>query len=536
MITQRRKPAFSPRTLAPFLAFLALASGVFFRGPVRAEPPNILFIFSDDHACQAIGAYGSRINRTPNIDRIASQGMRFDRCLVTNSICGPSRAVILTGKYSHLNGFRQNEDRFDGDQSTFPKMLQRAGYQTALFGKWHLGSKPTGFDSWEILPGQGHYYNPDLVTPEGTRRVEGYVTDLVTDHAIKWLGDERDPSRPFMLMVQHKAPHREWLPGPVHLDSFRTGNIEEPETLLDDYAGRAAVVAEQKMTIARHMRDGADLKLWRDEDRGTAQWKNSLGRMTNAQRESWERAYAAENEAFLAAKKNLSGDELVRWKYQRYIRDYLRCIQSVDDNVGRLLDWLESSGLADNTIVIYSSDQGFYLGEHGWYDKRWIFEESLRTPLLVRWPGVTTAGTTSDRLVSNLDLAATFLEMAGAAVPDDMQGRSLAPLLRGESSPDWREDFYYHYYELGTHNVAAHYGVVTDRYKLVRYYARLDGQGKPEAVEQWDLMDLVADPAELHSFVDDPRYQDTRARLERRLEEMRIELRVPRDGFPDTSR
>lgn len=489
------------------------------------QRPNILFVFSDDHASQAIGAYGSRINRTPHLDRLAEEGMRFDRCLVTNSICGPCRAVILTGKYSHLNGFRQNGDRFDGTQVTFPKLLREAGYQTALYGKWHLRTEPTGFDDWLILPGQGHYYNPDMISADGQQRIEGYCTDIVTDRAMDWLDNGRDPERPFMLMVQHKAPHREWNPGPQHLNSFRDGEIPEPQTLFDDYSHRAPVVAEQTMTITRHMRDGWDLKLWRPEDVGTRPYENFFRRFTEEQKADWDQAYQAENEAFLKAR--LSGEDLVRWKYQRYIRDYLRCIQSVDDNVGRMLDYLDENGLADNTVVIYSSDQGFYLGEHGWYDKRWIFEESLTTPLLVRWPGQTPAGSTCSEMVSNLDFAETFLELAGAGVPSDMQGRSLVPLMRGEDVDDWRDDFYYHYYELGTHNVAAHYGIVTDRYKLVHYYRRLDEDRQPEQIDQWDLMDLQTDPLEMQSFAEDPEYAPVRRKLASRLEEMRTELQVP---------
>ncbi len=491
----------------------------------RGDQPNILFIFSDDHASQAIGACGSQINQTPHIDRLAREGMRFERCLVTNSICGPSRAVILTGKYSHLNGFRQNGDRFDASQPTFPKMLQTAGYQTAVVGKWHLGCEPAGFDDWLVLPGQGHYYNPDFIGPDGNRRIEGYVTDIITDQAIRWLDLNRADDQPFMLMVQHKAPHREWQPGPAHLNSLRENRIPEPETLWDDYSGRAPVVAEQTMTIARHLRDGWDLKLWRDADRQTPPYQNFFGRFTDRQRAEWQAAYAAENEGFLAT--NPAGTDLVRWKYQRYLGDYLRCIESVDDNVGRLLDYLDKNDLADNTVVIYSSDQGFYLGEHGWYDKRWIFEESLTTPLLVRWPGHTPAGSTCGRMVSNLDFAETFLDLAGVAIPPDMQGRSLVPLLNGQSVEDWRDDFYYHYYELGTHNVAAHYGVVTDRYKLVHYYQRLDENREPQTIDQWDLLDRQADPHELQSFLADPGYADIRQDLATRLAELRQEWRVP---------
>ncbi len=515
------------RELIRHVCLIILLAGLmtFANSKLCAEQPNIVFIFSDDHASQAISAYGSKINSTPNIDRIANEGMRFDRCLVTNSICGPSRAVILTGKYSHLNGFRQNGDRFDGLQPTFAKMLQVAGYQTAVFGKWHLGSDPTGFDDWMILPGQGDYYNPTMLSENGSARIDGYVTDIITDRAIEWLDVQRDADRPFMMMVQHKAPHREWSPGPDHLNSFRDGEIPEPETLFDDYSRRAAVVGEQEMTIDRHMRDGWDLKLWSATDRDTESYESFFSRYSPEQKQAWEAAYREENEAFMAA--NLTGKELTRWKYQRYIRDYLRCIQSVDDNVGRLLDYLEQNDLAKNTIVIYSSDQGFYLGEHGWYDKRWIFEESLTTPLLVRWPGNVAPGSTCNRIVSNLDFAETFLDVAGVKIPADMQGKSLAPLLRGDTLDDWRTEFYYHYYELGTHNVAAHYGIVTDRYKLVNYYKKLDENGKPAAIDQWDLMDRKLDPKEMRSYIDDPDYSPIRRKLATRLQALREKLLVP---------
>lgn len=488
------------------------------------DRPNIVFIFSDDHAFQAVSAYDSKINQTPNIDRIANAGMRFDRCLVTNSICGPSRAVILTGKYSHLNGFMRNGNRFDSSQQTFPKLLQKAGYQTAVYGKWHLGSEPTGFDDWCVLPGQGSYYNPDFLLPGGEKeRVEGYCTDVVTDKALDWLKNGRDSEKPFMLMVQHKAPHREWNPGREHLTTFDGEKIREPETLFDDYSQRASVLGDQTMTIKNHMRLGFDLKVWTDEDKqGSNDYNRFFERMTEKQKAEWNAAYEPKNQEFLAA--NLQGEDLIKWKYQRYIKDYLRCIQSVDDNVGRVLDYLEANGLDENTVVIYSSDQGFYLGEHGWYDKRWIFEESLRTPLVVQWPGMIKANSANENLVSNVDFAQTFLEMAGVQIPDDMQGKSLVPLLKGEDT-DWRKSFYYHYYQLGTHNVAAHYGVVTDRYKLIHYYGERREQQDFE-IDMWDLMDLKVDPLEMKSFYTDPEYTDVKAELMKELERLRTDLKV----------
>ena len=381
-----------------------------------AEPPNIIFIFSDDHASHAIGAYGSSINQTPNIDRLASEGLIFRNAFVTNSICAPSRAVILTGKHSHLNGVLTNRERFDSAQVTFPKLLQSAGYQTAMIGKWHLKSAPTGFDYWEVLPGQGTYYNPDFRTPDGIVPHTGYVTDIITDKVLEWLEHGRDDARPFMLMYQHKAPHRRWEPGPDHLTLYDNVTMPEPETLFDDYASRSGAARTQEMTISQHLFD-LDLKLVPPPQ------------LNEQQLAKWEAAYNPKNAAMRESAP--SGDDRTRWNYQRYIKDYLRTIASIDDNLGRFLAFLDESGLADNTVVIYSSDQGFYLGDHGWYDKRWMYEESLRMPLIVRWPGVVEAGPENADLVQNLDFAQTFLEIAGVEAPADMQGRSLAPLFRG---------------------------------------------------------------------------------------------------------
>ncbi|MCL7961179.1 MAG: sulfatase [marine benthic group bacterium] len=489
--------------------------------PARSERPNILFVFADDHAYQAIGAYGSAINRTPNIDRLAEGGMRFDRAVVTNSICAPARAVIQTGRYSHLNGVRDNSHVFDGGQVTFPKLLREAGYQTAMIGKWHLKSAPTGFDHWEVLPGQGAYYNPDLLYPDADttamQRREGYVTDIVTDLALEWLAEGRDAGQPFLLMVQHKAPHRSWMPGPDHLATFENVTIPEPETLFDDYAGRASPAANQEMTIARHMFDVYDLKLEPLPGTDLPEWQASaFERMSAEQKTAWDAAYGPRNEAFRAHEPE--GDDLTRWKYQRYIKDYLRTIASIDDNLGRILDWLDETGLSENTVVVYTSDQGFYLGEHGWYDKRWMYEESFRTPLVVRWPGQTEPGSSSGAIVSNLDFAPTFLELAGLAAPSHMQGQSMVPLLEGQTPPDWRSSFYYHYYEAdGPHAVAEHYGVATDRYKLIRY----------PATDEWELFDLETDPHELMSRAEDPAYAGIRLELEAELERLREDLEVP---------
>jgi N-acetylglucosamine-6-sulfatase len=462
-----------------------------------AKQPNIVFIFSDDHAVQAISAYGSKINKTPNLDRIARQGVTFDRCFCGNSICAPSRASVLTGKHSHINGLMTNGTTFDGSQPTLPKYLQQAGYQTALIGKWHLGSDPTGFDYWQILPGQGAYYNPSFLTAKGEVDYTGYVTDLTTDMAVDWLDAKRDSSKPFLLMCQHKAPHRVWAPGPGYLTMYDDVEIPEPDTLFDDYSGRSEALKSNEMMVAAHLMYDYDLKVTGSKVKdalGRSYENYERQRMTPEQRQRWDTAYDPKNERFKAAK--LTGKDLVRWKYQRYIKDYLRCIASLDDNVGRLLDYLDDHGLADNTIVVYSSDQGFYLGEHGWYDKRWMYEESFRMPFLVRWPGVAKAGARTSGLAQNIDFAPTFLDAAGVVVPADMQGRSLKPLLGGETPPGWRKSVYYHYYERGEHNVPPHEGVRTDRYKLVHFYD----------TEEWELFDLAKDPQEMVSVYSNEAY------------------------------
>jgi arylsulfatase A-like enzyme len=505
--------------LLPAALLLGLSTGACRSGEATspAAPPrrpNLVFVFSDDHSPAAIGAYGSRINETPGIDRLAREGMTFDTALVTNSICAPSRAVILTGKHSPANGVRDNGAVFDGAQTTFPKLLQEAGYATAMIGKWHLKSDPTGFDHWEVLPGQGHYYNPDFRSAAGTRRIPGHVTDITTELAIEWLETGRDASKPFLLMCQHKAPHRSWMPAPEDLALFDGVEIPEPATLFDDYATRGDAARQQEMEIDRHMYFYYDLKVppldpdakLEGPDRWTAE---AMKRLSTEQRERFLAAFAEENEAFHAA--GLEGRELVRWKYQRYIKNYLRCIAGVDRSVGQLLDWLEENDLAEDTIVIYASDQGFYLGEHGWYDKRFMYEPSLRMPLLVRWPGVTAPGSRDDHLVQNLDLGPTLLEAAGVAVPSEMQGESFLPLLRGLEAPDWREVAYYEYFERGIHNVAVHRGVRTARHKLIHFHE----------LDQWELYDLETDPEELQNRHGDPALAEVQARLEAELERLR---------------
>ena len=501
-------------------AILAAACPAF-----AANRPNILFVFCDDHAYQAISAYqsvsayGLKLNDTPNIDRLAQEGMRFDNCYVTNSICGPSRAVIQTGKYSHLNGFYCNGNKFNGDQQTFPKLLQKAGYQTAVVGKWHLSTDPQGYDYWEVLLGQGPYYNPPMLTNGESVKHTGYTTTIITDLALDWLKDERDPDRPFMLMYQHKAPHRNWQPGPKWLNKYDDVTIPEPDTLFDDYSNRGTAAKTQAMSISKTM-NASDLKLTPPKD------------LTTEQAEAWNAAYGPKNEAF--EKAGLEGDDLVRWKYQRYMKDYLRCVAAVDDSLGRVLKYLDDTGLADNTVVVYSSDQGFYLGEHDWFDKRWIYEESLRTPLIVRWPGVTTPGSTNQDIVSNLDFAETFLDIAGVEVPDDMQGRSVVPILKGRTPDDWRKSFYYHYYEFpGGHSVRRHYGVADGRYKLIHFY---HNPHDPAPIDEWELYDLESDAKELNNVFGELRYADVQKRLEAELVRLRRELKVPDPDPPETVR
>jgi arylsulfatase A-like enzyme len=512
----RRSPlprGFASLLLWPLVMALELSWVSTVQGADPPKQPNILFIFTDDHAYQALSAYGDprKLLETPNLDRIAREGMRFDRCLVPNSICGPSRATVLTGKYSHANGFYGNFSRFDGSQTTFPKLLQKAGYQTAVIGKWHLVSDPTGFDHWHILPGQGLYYNPPMIRNGERVKHEGYTTDLITDFSLDWLKN-RDRSKPFLLMCQHKAPHREWAPALRHLGHDNDRKYPEPDTLFDDYKGRGKAVREQDMTIARTM-DAVDLKF------------KPPGNLTPEQRRAWDAYYEPRNAEYKAAL--MTPEQQVRWKYNRYMHDYLGCVKAVDEGVGKLLDFLDREGLAENTIVVYSSDQGFYLGEHGWFDKRWIFEESLRTPLLVRWPGVARPGGANADIVSNLDFAPTFLEAAGVEVPADIHGRSLVPLLKGETPADWRKSFYYHYYEYpAVHSVARHYGVVTNQYKLVHFY-------EPE-FGYWELFDLKTDPQELTSVYGRPEYAAVQKELEAELARLRKELKVPDPDPPET--
>ena len=457
--------------------------------------PNILFIMSDDHASHAISSYGSRINQTPNLDRIADDGMILQNCFCVNSICTPSRANILTGKHSHLNGVKTLSDPLDGRIPNVAKILQADGYQTAMVGKWHLGhggnADPTGFDYWNVLPGQGLYHDPVMLEPDGEKTHKGYTTDFITDFSLEWL-QNRDKARPFFMMCHHKAPHRPWDSDVKHADMFEDEDVPMPDNFFDDYENRSNAAKDAKMRVFGHMTE-RDLKI------------DTLG----------------------PPPEGLSEEELANWQYQRYIKEYLRCVASIDDNVGRMLDYLDAEGIADDTIVIYTSDQGFFLGDHGWYDKRFMYEESLRMPFLVRYPREIQPGSTSDAMALNIDFAETWLDYAGVSVPDDMQGTSLRPILGGETPDDWRTSMYYRYWmHLAHHYVPAHYGIRTDRYKLIYYYGEalgttgsLDELKEPE----WELFDLEKDPNEMCSVYDDPTYADIVTELTAELYRLKAE-------------
>ncbi|MCC5928224.1 MAG: sulfatase [Cyclobacteriaceae bacterium] len=478
----------------------------------ESRRPNIVFIFSDDHAPHAIGAYGPKNNnpelhsfvKTPHLDRLADEGMLFANAFCTNSICGPSRAVILTGKHSHLNGMLNNDTTFNGAQTTFPKIFQEHGYRTAWMGKWHLMSDPTGFDDWAILANQGQqgsYYNPVFKSNKKTEEssITGYTATIITDMAIEWIEENKKDQAPFFLAYSHKTPHREWVPAPEEYDMYKDVDLPLPGNFYDDYSNRSSAAKVQEMEIARHMNEG-DLKLVYP------------AYMNEAQLALFDAAYGPENEAFRAS--NLQGDALTEWKYQRYVKDFLRSVTSMDREIGRFLQYLEDTGLADNTIVIYSSDQGFYLGDHGWYDKRWMYEESLRMPLIIRWPGVVQPGTKNDKMVQNLDFAQTFLDMAGIPAKADMQGSSLLPLLKGDEPEAWRENIYYHYYAYPDwHMVKPHYGIRSERYKLIHYYT----------IDEWELFDLQEDPDEMVSVFNRSEYNEVQALMNEKLQEIKIQ-------------
>ncbi|QHV96004.1 sulfatase family protein [Spirosoma endbachense] len=485
------------------ITLLGLAAFRWFPVTKMATPrPNIIIIFSDDHALQAISAYGSPYIRTPNIDRIGREGAVFQNMFCTNSICAPSRATLLTGKYSHSNGHRDNYTTFDASQPMFPKYLQQAGYQTAWIGKWHLKANPQYFDFWEVLPGQGLYYNPNIIQMDGkTVRKEGYVTNLITNDALNWLQNNRDTSKPFCLVIGHKAPHREWQPDTTDLHAFDGQTFPLPATFYDTYEGRKAA-QHQDMQITTTMRLGLDLKVDIDT-------MPIIKRMNPAQLRAWKAYYDPLNQDFKS--RNLTGKALDNWKYQRYMHDYLACVLSVDRNVGRVLDYLDKQGMRDNTLIMYSSDQGFYLGEHGWFDKRFMYEESMHMPLLVRYPPRLKAGTVTNQLFVNTDFAPTILQMAGLPIPADMQGKSFLPLPKPSEA---RKAVYYHYYEYpADHRVLPHFGVRTDRYKLIYFY----GNG-----EFWEFFDLKTDPNELKNDYANPKNQAIISQLKKELKKQTL--------------
>ncbi len=497
------------------------------------QRPNILFIMSDDHAYQAISAYTDHLMETPNIDRIAKEGMLFTNACVTNSICAPSRAVILTGKHSHLNGKIDNRFPFDTTNMTFPQLFHDAGYQTAMFGKLHFGNNPKGFDEFKILPGQGTYYNPDFITKkEGKIKMEGYTTDLITDHTLNWLKNDRKEDQPFLLMYLHKAPHREWLPPERHFKEYIKKTFPEPATLFDDYEGRGSGAKQAEMNLLTHMNWAGDSKITpevMDElgIPGTPSWddrpswdklafQREVGRLTPAQRAKWDAVYGPMIEEFKKMYPTMSDEDKMKWRYQRYMQDYCGSIAAVDDGVGEVLDYLKENNLEDNTIVVYTSDQGFYLGEHGWFDKRFIYNESFKTPLLVRWPGVIKEQSVNTQMVQNLDFAQTFLDAAGIPIPSDMQGESLVPLFKGDSE-DFREAVYYHYYEYpSVHMVKRHYAIVTEEYKLVHFYYDVD---------EWELYDRKKDEHELLNVYDNPAYAEVVKELTEKLAAMRVQYK-----------
>ena len=484
------------------------------------EQPNIIFIMADDHATQALGCYGSRIIETANIDKLADEGMLFNKAFVTNSICAPSRAVILTGKHSHLNGVPNNHARFDSSQVSFPKILQKIGYQSAMIGKWHLKSQPTGFDYWNVLPGQGDYYNPRFINNGSDTSYHGYVTDIITDLSLQWLSNRRK-SEPFLLMVHHKAPHRNWMPDFKHLNVFDDVEFPKPASFHDDYSGKEHL-HQQKLTVARHMDMVYDLKIPCDTcpEEEVNRWarggyRKQIMAMDTGQVSSWNKGYEQEIDHYETSSFN--NDELVNWKYQRYLQDYLRCILSIDENVGRIMKYLDQHGLADNTIVVYTSDQGFFLGEHGLFDKRYMYEESLRTPLVIRYPERIKPGLICNELVQNLDIAPTILEMAGANIPVEMQGQSLQALFKTPAMAHWRDAVYYQFFESGW-GVPQHYGIRTKTHKLIHFLSE---------PENWELYDLENDPHEMVNLYNDPVSEPLMQDLKSRLAELRNYYKVP---------
>ncbi len=498
---------------------------------------NILFFFSDDHSIQTLGAYKTRLQQfvkkhkiTPNIDKLARQGALFENSFVCNSICGPSRAAILTGKHSHINGFKANGDQFDSDQWTMAKAFQKHGFHTAIFGKWHLGTLPEGFDQFMVLPGQGTYYNPDFIVNGQKKmiRKQGYTSDIISDLTIDWLKKKKDKTRPFFLCSWHKAPHRVWMPHPRDFNFLEDVTIPEPKNLFDDYKGRTSSAREQTMSIDKNINIMGDVKvsppfLSTSHEEMKAAIPKTLScdrsilmeskRMTLKQKQAWDNYYVPRNKKFKALK--LKGKALVKWKYQKYMQDYIRCIKALDKNIGRVWDYLKKTGLDKNTIIVYSSDQGFYNGEHGWYDKRWMYEESLRNPFIIKWPGLTKPGMKVKEFIQNIDYAPTLLDAAGINVPGDIQGRSVKKVLQGNTK-DWRKTILYTYYGRGAHTVASHRGVRDNRYKLIHFHDK----------GEWELFDLEKDPLEMKSEYKNPEYTAIVSKLKKELSRLMKEYKL----------
>ena len=502
------------------------------------KKPNILFIMSDDHAYQAISAYDDRLIQTSNIDRIAEEGMLFTNASVTNSICAPSRAVILTGKHSHINGKIDNIAKFDDSQMTFPQLFKEAGYQTAMFGKLHFGNNPKGIDDFLILPGQGDYINPRFLGKDKDTIITGYVTDVITDLTLDWFRYKRDKNKPFLTFYLHKAPHRAWWPSPEKFAEFYDKKFPEPETLYDDYSGRGTAAKTAEMNLLTHMQYMQDSKVRPSVfekmknvepkiiyargdgtffEPNSNSFNNRYGRANEEQKKKYDVTLDKISKDFESNWPKMNDKEKMQWKFQRYMQDYLATISSVDDNVGRVLDYLDDTGLDKNTIVVYTSDQGFYLGEHGWFDKRFIYDESFKTPLMIKWPYQINPGTTNDEMVQNLDFAQTFLEAAMIKEPDGMQGESLIPLLKGNNQKWTRDAVYYHYYEYpSVHMAKRHYGIVSKEYKLTHFYFDVD---------EWELYDRINDPNEMNNVFNNPDYQDIVEKLTAELKKMRIEYK-----------
>lgn len=515
---------FHLKLLYPLAGIAALSSCAGAKKAERFKPLNIVYIMTDDHTRQMMSCYDNRHVQTPNLDRIANNGVIFRNAFVANSISGPSRACLLTGKHSHKNGKLDNRVSFDGNQQTVQELLQKAGYQTAMVGKWHLVSEPQHFDYWEILPGQGNYYNPDFITSQGRVRRKGYVTDIITDLSLNWLENGRDKEKPFVLFLHHKAAHRNWMPDTTYLRAYDDKTFELPDNFYDNYEGRVAAQQQEMSIASEHDMDVvSDLKMLRPGEK-TSPSKESLGgeyiRLDSAQKSAWDSYYQPIIDEFYAA--NLKGKELAEWKYQRYMHDYAATIKSLDENVGRVLDYLEKNNLMENTLIVYTSDQGFYMGEHGWFDKRFMYEESFSTPLVMQLPSRFKKHGEITQLVQNIDFAPTMLDIAGAEIPADIQGVSLLPLLENKKAPkNWRKSLYYHYYEFpAVHMVKRHFGVRTDRYKLIHFYNDID---------EWELYDLQTDPHEMNNLYGKTGYEEI-------TEELKAELKRLQEQYDDPVR